>query len=189
MRPSAIALVALIAALVALIASGVAFFSVNAGSADQGKGAELLARIQQLENRVADQGKDADLLTRNRQLEKRVVELEQAIKEIRASPKEAPRTETEKKLVGTWVVSDADKKAAWYTDMKLQGDGTCDLVDRESKALSNTTYQVIGQHIVFTQKFGMGSLSWEGRLASITDAELVIEARDGSRKFHYTRSK
>jgi hypothetical protein len=169
MKPNAIAVLALIVALVALIASGVAYFSANPTSVDQGKDAERQIQIQQLE--------------------KRVVELDQSIKELRASPKEAPRTETENKLVGTWVVSDADKKAAWFTDMKLKGDGSCDLVDSDSKALSNTTYQVIGKHIVFTQKIGMGSWSQEGRLASVTDAELVIEVRGDSRKMHYTRAK
>src|SRR5262245_22971551 len=170
MRSNAVALVALIASLVALIASGFAFFSAKAVTVDQSKDAEPRAQIQQFEKRVA--------------------ELEQAIKELRASPGEAPRTETEKKLVGTWVVSDADKKTAWFTDMKLKGDGTCDLVGSDGKALSaERTYQVIGNHIVFTQKFPMGSFSWEGRLASVTDTELVIEARGESRKIHYTRAK
>jgi hypothetical protein len=159
-------------ALLALIAFCVAFFSAHAAFADQGKDADLRAQVQQLEKRVA--------------------ELEKQIKDLRTSAREAPRTETEKKLVGTWVVSDADRKEAWFSDMKLNGDGTCSVVTSVIRAGPDGTYRVIGRQISFTVPLGGGAFTgWEGQIASVTEAELVIEMKKGDAvlKMHYTRAK
>jgi ABC-type uncharacterized transport system fused permease/ATPase subunit len=182
MKPRAIALIVLMIPSWGL--------SANAAFADQGKDADLLARIQQLEKRVAELEQAIKQL---RALEKRVAELEQAIKQPRESAKEAPRTETENKVVGTWVVSDADKKVSPFTDLKLKDDGTCAVVVTDSAAaLPNGKYQIIGMQIVFTVKIGgNASFSLGGRLLSVTDTELVMEYKkdDALVKVRYLRAK
>ena len=74
----------------------------------------------------AEPDKDADLAARVRQLEKRVAALEEALKKIDPSSAKASRTEVENALIGVWELADVDKKQFAFTDMKLNGDGTCD---------------------------------------------------------------
>jgi hypothetical protein len=160
------------AVLVALIGSWAVLWSARAASADASKEADLQARIGQLEKRVA--------------------ELERTIRQLRASVKEAPRTETETKLVGTWVVAEADRKAAYFTDLKLNGDGTCGVAFGSSvAAVPDAKYHVIGKQIVISIKDGNSTLSYERRITSITDAELVMEFKNGEAvvKTRYLREK
>jgi hypothetical protein len=158
--------------LQALTAFSVALLSVAAAFGEQSK------------------DKDADLRTQIQQLEKRVAELEKQIKELRASAKEAPRTEAETKLVGVWLIADADKKDALFSDMKLNGDGTYALVGMLNT--DNGTYRVIGKQIEFTIPAGKSaSYGASGRLVSVTDKELVIERKKGDevQTMHFTRAK
>jgi hypothetical protein len=97
----------------------------------------------------AQPSKEADLLARIQKLEKRIDELELVIIRLRASAKEDPRTEVEKKLVGTWLVSDADRKQAkvlqekgvvTLTDLKFKGDETCNLAIQSGVTLLDGKY-------------------------------------------------
>jgi len=147
----------------------------------------------------ADPPKEAELLKRIDQLEKRVAELEKVIKELRPSAKE-PATETEKKLVGNWLIVDADKKTAadksieLWTDMKMNADGTCALVTADGRA-QDAKYRVTVTQIAIrgpsptAPQFEV--LLSEVRIASVTETELVLEYknRDGWWKMHYTRKK
>jgi hypothetical protein len=166
MKPCLLAILALVASWVVLLSPPTAF-------ADRDKEAELLKRIEQLEKRVA--------------------ELERAIKELRSSAKEAPLTATEKKLVGTWELSDKDKKDAAFTHMKLNGDGTCAVVlNSDLRTIPNATYRAFGTRIVFNVPFIKdGNLHIEYVIASVTENELIIEQKAGDKsvKVRYTRAK
>ena len=59
------------------------------------------------------------------------------------------------KLIGTWVIVDADKKGAWHTDMKLNGDGTC-IVATGGKTHTGT-YRIVGKQIDFHLPVAGGS--------------------------------
>jgi hypothetical protein len=140
--------------------------------------------------------KDADLLAKIKQLEKRITELELAITELRASAKEDPRTEVEKKLVGTWMVSAEERKRAkmlqekgkvTLIDLKFKSDGTCGVVIQSELAFLDAKYQVIGKQVVINWKDKNGSITWDFRIDSITETELVVD-QDG-RKVRYTRAK
>ena len=147
----------------------------------------------------ADPPKEAELLKRIEQLEKRVTELEKAINQPRPPGKE-PATETEKKLVGNWVIVDADKKTAAdkklvpWTDLKFTADGTCALAYGEGMVVRDAKYQVT-QVATVTQididwKAGGAGIRWGGRIASVTDTELVLEfatSPDTWVKVRYTR--
>ena len=146
----------------------------------------------------ADPAKEAELLKRIEQLEKRVAELEEAIKALRPSGKE-PATETEKKLIGHWTIADNDKKTAAdkkifrWADLNFKADGTCALLsnDREVFPLvRDAKYQVtvIGK----VTRIEVLPLGWGGRIASVTETELVLEyfgGGDAWEKVHYTRQK
>jgi hypothetical protein len=154
----------------------------------------------------ADAEKEADLLKRIDQLEKRVTELEKVVKEGRPSGKESA-TETEKKLVGNWVIVDADKKTAAdkklgdstfglgvWTDMKMNADGTCAVVKDDGMA-HHGKYQMTVTQIALRGPNPNQSereiLWWEGRVTSVTEKELVLEYKSGDEwvKLHYTRMK
>jgi hypothetical protein len=149
---------------------------------------------------IADPPKEAELLKRIEQLEKRVTELEKAIKEGRPSGKE-PATETEKKLVGSWVITDddmkaaADKKIIPLTDLKMKADGTCGLVVQDH-IYANAKYHVtaIGRVTEIDISVGLGdgaSIGWNPRIASLTETELVLQYKSdgGWVKVRYTRKK
>jgi hypothetical protein len=133
----------------------------------------------------AQPSKEADLLARIQKLEKRLDELELVIRQLRASAKEDPRTEVEKKLVGTWLVSDADRKQAkvepvkrvTLTDLRFKGDGTCGYVIQSGLAFLDAKYQVIGKQMVINYKDMSVSLTSEFRIDSITETELVLNNR------------
>ena len=140
----------------------------------------------------ADPPKEAELLKRIEQLEKRVTELEKAINQPRPPGKEQP-TETEKKLVGNWVIVPANKKLSPYTDLKFKADGTCALAYGEGMVVRDAKYQVT-QVATVTQididwKAGGAGIRWGGRIASVTDTELVLEYGSGDKrvKVRYTR--
>ena len=144
--------------------------------------------------------KEADLLARIQKLEKRLDELELVIIQLRASAKEDPRTGVEKKLVGTWLVSDADRKQAkvlqekgvvTLTDLRFKGDGTCGVVIQSGLAFLDAKYQVIGKQMVINHKSEGVSRSWEFRIDSVTETELVLERKDRGEmiKVRYMRAK
>ena len=133
----------------------------------------------------ADPPKEAELLKRIEQLEKRVAELEKVINKRRPSAKE-PATETEKKLVGNWVIVPANKKLSPYTDLKFKADGTCALAYGEGMVVRDAKYQVT-QVATVTQididwKAGGAGIRWGGRIASVTDTELVLEYGSGDKR-------
>jgi hypothetical protein len=144
----------------------------------------------------ADPPKEAELLKRIEQLEKRVAELEKAIKERGPSGKETA-AEIEKKLAGNWVITDDDKKTAAdkklpvWTDLKMNADGTCAMVWHDGTVYATEKYQVteIGSvtRISSEQKID-GVSTWEFRIASVTETELVLEYAGGV-KVRYTRKK
>jgi hypothetical protein len=162
--------------LATLITSCVAFCSANGAFGEEAKGADIKARVQQLEKRVA--------------------ELEKAVKDLRASAKGAPRTEIEKLLVGTWVVAEADRGQARYTDLRLNGDGTCSVV-WGGVIYSASKYQTTGKVVSFFLKKGdPKELTLRGsiRIVSISEKELDMQhvSSDGSFKVvkvRYTRAK
>ena len=144
----------------------------------------------------ADPPKEADLLKRIEQLEKRVEELEKKIKE-RGTSSEETAAEIEKKLAGNWVITDDDKKTAAdkklpvWTDLKMNADGTCAMVWHDGTVYATEKYQVteIGSvtRISSEQKIN-GVSTWEFRLASVSESELVLEYAGGV-KVRYTRKK
>ena len=156
---------------------------------------------------LADPPKEADLLKRIEQLERRVAELEKRVPE-RPSGKESA-TETERKLVGNWTITDADKKAAAdkrvypATDLTMKADGTCAMVAHDNSLYPNGKYQLTAVGSV-TQLYldctipaiPGASTGWALRVASVTDKELVLEypelleGKPGEWvKVHYTRTK
>jgi hypothetical protein len=148
----------------------------------------------------ADPPKEAELLKRIEQLEKRVTELEKAVNQPRPPGKEQA-TETEKKLVGNWVIVDADKKTAAdkklvpWTDLKFTADGTCALVSGGGEVVRGAKYQVtqIGSVTEIAMEWGAGGGAKIGvgcRIASVTDKELALEFAtrpDTWVKVRYTR--
>ena len=127
----------------------------------------------------ADPPREAELLKRIEQLEKRVTELEKAINQPRPAGKE-PATETEKKLVGNWVIVPANKNLSPYTDLKFKADGTCALAYGEGMVVRDAKYQVtqIGTVTEIAMEWGTGAKAQFGvgcRIASVTDKELVLE--------------
>jgi hypothetical protein len=168
-------------AVVALVASWVVLLSPPAVLAQPDKQAELLSRIEQLE--------------------KRIVELEKTIQELRLSAK-TPATVTEKMLVGVWVIVKADLRAAPenriapWTELNLKADGTCAGVAFDGKnPFVDATYRVSGAEITMDAKFRAAptvDTGWYGRIASVTETELVIAyytAGDRMVKVRYTRRK
>jgi hypothetical protein len=178
-------------AVLALFASYAVILSPRAALADPDKAPELLKRIEQLEKRVA--------------------ELEQVIKE-RLPSGQPPPAETEKKLVGNWVIAENDKKTAaekrleLLTDLNMKADGTCDVVREGFKPPRGSKYRVTVIVIVTettvrgaTQitirgedpNFAKTEVSWQLRIGSATETELVLEYPSGDDwvKMHYTRKK
>jgi hypothetical protein len=137
-------------------------------------------------------GKDTDLQARFGQLEKRLAQLEHILRQLPASAKELPPTETETRVVGTWVVAEADQKTATFSDLKLKGDGSCTVAfGSDQAAVPDGKYHIIGKQIVITVKDDNVTRSYARRIASITDAELVMEYRNGDTVFktRYLREK
>jgi hypothetical protein len=145
----------------------------------------------------AQPSKEADLLARIQKLEKRIDELELLFVRLRASAKEDPRTEVDKKLVGSWLVSDADRKQArvepvkrvTLTDLRFKGDGTCGYVIQSGLVFLDAKYQVIGKQMVINYKDMSVSLPHEFRIESVTETELVLEDRRDMIKVRYLRAK
>jgi hypothetical protein len=163
-------------AILALVVTGVALLSPPAAFAEADKEAELLKRIEQLEKRVA--------------------ELEKA-----RPPGKEPATETEKKLVGNWTITDADKKAAAdkkmfrWTDLIMKADGTCALVGSDPSifgSITDANYKVTVTGSVTQVEISWGNFGWGCRIASVTETELVLEygvKSDTWVKVRYTRKK
>jgi hypothetical protein len=164
----------------ALVATWVVLLSPPAAFADPPQEAELLKRIERLEKQI-------------KRLENRVAELEKA----RPLGKE-PATETEKKIVGNWTITDAGKKATTGktvnapTDLTMKADGRCAML--ASGTVYGGKYQVtvIGSVTQLTHE----DTGWVFRIASVTDTELVLECRavvDGKAggwvKVRYARKK
>ena len=88
---------------------------------------------------------------------------------------------------------DADKKQSTFTDMKLKGDGTCSVVlNSDGRAYPDQKYQVTGKQISLTVRLDSSSTgTWELRIASVTETELVMEHKAGDAfvKVRYTRAK
>jgi hypothetical protein len=109
-----------------------------------------------------------------------------------------PDKETEKKLVGNWAITDNDKKTAAdkklpvWTDLKMNADGTCAMVWHDGTVYPTEKYQVteIGNVTrISSQPTPIeGAITWQFRLASVTETELVLEYAGGV-KVHYTRKK
>ena len=134
-------------------------------------------------------GQEVDLATRVAQLEKRVAELEAALKRGTA---ELAKTDAENKLVGSWTVTEADRKSAVFNDLVLKADGTCEITIR-SFARPNSKYKVIGkQLIVEAAVTGAVSETWgQCRVVSVSDKELVLEHGEAAAvtKVKYNREK
>jgi hypothetical protein len=144
----------------------------------------------------AEPDKDADLAARVKQLEKRVADLEEALKKIDPSSAKASRTELENALIGVWELTDVDKKQLACTDMKLNGDGTCDLVAPPGGLSGDGKYKVVGKELSLSYALGGGAGSvCDYRVVSVSDKELVLETKVGKVddykvvKAHYTRVK
>jgi hypothetical protein len=150
----------------------------------------------------ADPDKEAELLKRIEQLEKRVEELEKIVKE--RPPGKEPARDTEKKLVGNWTITDADKKTAAdkkmfrWTDLNMKADGTCALVGSDPGVFGSITgakYKVTVIGSVTQVEISWGNqpkLTWGGRIASVTEKELVLEyglKENTWVKVRYTRVK
>jgi hypothetical protein len=144
---------------------------------------------------LADSAKEAELLKRIEQLEKRIAELEKKIEEHPSG--QEPAKETAKKLVGNWVITDEDKKTAAdkkipvWTDLKFNGDGTCAMVFQNGTIYPTEKYQVIeigNVTRISSEQIVNGASTWEFRLASVTESELVLEYAGGV-KMHYTHPR
>jgi hypothetical protein len=152
----------------------------------------------------ADPPKEADLLKRIEQLEKRVAELEKkAPKE--PPPGKEPATDTEKKLVGNWTITEVDKKSAAdkksfrWTDVNMKADGTCALLGSDPSDFGSVTgakykVTVIGSVTQISIEWGQSgaTFGWGARIASVTDKELVLEygiKENTWEKVRYTRVK
>lgn len=131
----------------------------------------------------ANSDKEPALLERIKQLEERVAQLEKTIKKLESSAKEPPKTGTESKLIGTWMVVEADRKLASFRDMKFKGDGTCAVVWDPRVGGTNAagyemqldaTYQVIGTQLSIEHRHRGGGVSVAWRIASLTGDKLVV---------------
>lgn len=101
----------------------------------------------------------------------RVVSLGKGNYAFRVS-KELPKTQTEMKLIGTWIVVDEDRKMAGLWDMKLKPDGTCEITNEvPGSAAVNAKYRVVGSQLHVEQR----PLSWARRIVDVTDSELILE--------------
>jgi hypothetical protein len=141
-----------------------------------------------------------DLLARIEQLEKRVAQLEETIKKLQAGAAELPRTETETKLIGTWIVVETDKKSTTFPDMKFKGDGTCAVVYNPRPGAEDgvelqldAKYQVIGTQLTIEYRapLGGGGVGGSYRIISIANDELVLAWERDSKvsKMTYVRKK
>ena len=104
----------------------------------------------------ANPDKEAGLLARIQKLEERVAQLEETIKKLQAIANKPPRTQAEAKLIGTWMIVEADRKTVGFPDMKFKGDGTCAVVWNPRPAEKNAAqfeaqldakYDVIGTQL------------------------------------------
>jgi hypothetical protein len=150
---------------------------------------------------LANPDEEADLVSRLKKLEVRVAQLEDTIKKLQASAKEPPRTEAEAKLIGTWMVEDADKKSVSFPDIKFKGDGTCTVVYSPRPSERNAAqfetpldakYEVIGTYLTIEHRFKLGGgVSGKFRIASLTNEELVLswELEGQVAKASYVRVK
>jgi hypothetical protein len=89
------------------------------------------------------------------------------------------------------VLAEGDKDYPYFTDMKLKGDGACVVVDHMLGAQPNAGYRVTGMTIDFIQDRSGNGVGWIFWIASVTDAERVLEVKkgDGVVKARYTRPK
>jgi hypothetical protein len=140
----------------------------------------LTATVLMLSARAAfaDPDKDADLAAKVQQLEKRVAALEEAIKKL--SPATDAPTETERKLLGSWVLAEADKDYPVFTDMNLNDKGACVVEDPKVGTLRGYTFEVTGMTIDFEdRRTGVVRYQndWKFHIASVTHEELVLEVK------------
>ncbi|HKB03418.1 MAG TPA: hypothetical protein VKD90_14440 [Gemmataceae bacterium] len=138
------------------------------------------------------QSKD-DLAARVQQLEKKVAELEATIKHLQGLPRDPARTDTAGKVVGSWTISDEDRKAeGLFTDLRLNADGTGKaVINHPDGKWNNVKYDVVGKQLNLREERGGMAYALSVRIQSLSDTEMVLEYRvgDKSRIAKYTREK
>jgi outer membrane murein-binding lipoprotein Lpp len=139
------------------------------------------------------EAKADDLAGRVQQLERRVTELEARVRQLQAHPKDPARTGVAAQLVGTWVIAEEDRKAdGLFTDLRLRADGTGKAaINRPDGQWNSVKYDVVGRQLQVRDERGAVAYALSARIASISDAELVLEysAGDKTRQAKYTREK
>lgn len=148
------------------------------------------------------QAKPDELAGRVQELEKRVAELEKGVQQS-SPPAKDTKTATENKLVGNWLVTEADRQAKGiFTDLKLKPDGTGMAVLNlgvPERQWNNLKYDLVGKQLLLRGEHGGQTYSIETRVQSVNDTELILEyrtefVRDGKRgdevkQVRYTRDK
>jgi hypothetical protein len=138
------------------------------------------------------QSKD-DLAARVQQLEKKVAELEATIKQLQGLPRDPARTDTAGKVVGSWTITNEDRKAeGLFTDLRLKADGTGKaVINQKDGQWNNMKYEVIGKQLQLREERGGFSYTMSVRIQSVSDTELVVEYRvgDQTRTAKYIREK
>jgi hypothetical protein len=109
-----------------------------------------------------------------------------------AKAKEVPRTDMEKKLVGTWVPSSVSN---FFSRIELKADGTCIVVTNDGVTIPDAKYNVKDKRIDIGGKISDDPplrVSATGVILSVTESELVIqytEALGLGVKVHYVHPK
>jgi hypothetical protein len=86
----------------------------------------------------------------------------------------------------------ADKKISPLTDLVFKADRTCGLVFHDGMVWPDAKYQVTVIGKITRVSIEQGSFGWGGRIASVTETELVLEygLKDNTWvKVRYTRVK
>jgi hypothetical protein len=96
-----------------------------------------------------------------------------------AKAKEVPRSETEKKLVGTWVPTSVSN---FFSRIELKADGTCAVVTTDGVTHPDAKYKVTDKRIEIGYSFKIADTplraSATGVILSVTESELVIQYTD-----------
>jgi hypothetical protein len=146
----------------------------------------------------AQQSKEEALLARVRELEKRVALLEQTVRKLEPQTDGPRPTEVEAKLVGTWAVAEADRKQARLTDLKF-AKGQCIgfMTGPRGPVKFGADYALVGKQLAMTLPAGPAAgvpspedlpAKLDLRIISVSDAELVLEVAPGQ-NVRYHREK
>lgn len=145
----------------------------------------FLAQDLHADDQARDTPSTKELLKRIEQLEARLTRLERVTTGGDLTDLRRPITESEKKVVGSWILADensADK--AGLVQFELLADGTC----RVGRAMfqknivgpfADNVFRAVGRKLqIQSAKSYSGALSWNRTIVSVTGDELVLSWKD-----------